>query len=218
MNSSFMLSQLRAALLALIAFLAGKGIFTPIDATFATAMVTALGPILAPFIMSAYANFGVKKVPQDSIAVMPTVQPHPDDAPNIGEQSIVAGKIVGTLLFALILFGATPSAFAQQRPLSPLVANIQQTLVADLTAARDDAKANADPSEACWAMLLDHASNMPPKILGVAHTAQRLRDIRRGLPKVMETCAVVKDGAREAIIQIFAVGASGASALAFFGL
>lgn len=68
MNADFILSQLRVAGVALIAYLAGRGIFTPADATLATALGGALGPIIVPWAFSIYSTYGTKKVGSNSVA------------------------------------------------------------------------------------------------------------------------------------------------------
>ena len=207
MTADALMKLLRAVVSFAIGWASAKGYLTPADAGLMMTLATQIGPIIVPMLMTTYSNWQMKSVPKDAIAVAPTAI----DTGSTPHETIVTGKIVGGLLLALIVFSTVP-AFAQQN------VSAKSILIADLTAARDDAKSNDDPSEACWTMLLDHVNTMPPKIMGLAHGAQRLRDIRRGLPKVMETCAVVKDGARAAIVQIFALGASGAAGLAFFGL
>lgn len=67
-NSDFVFGQLRVAAVALIAYLSGRGIFTPADAGLATAMLTAFGPILAPWLASIYATYGTVKVGTSSVA------------------------------------------------------------------------------------------------------------------------------------------------------
>lgn len=66
----FMLAQLRLAAVAIIAYLSGRGIFTPADATLATALLTAIGPILAPWLLSIYSNLGTVKVSNGSKAAV----------------------------------------------------------------------------------------------------------------------------------------------------
>lgn len=128
-----------------------------------------------------------------------------------------AAKIGAALLLGLLLF-APHSAFAQQRAVSALVpVDIRAIIVADLTAARDDAKQFSDPSELCWATLLGHANSMPVKLAGAAHTVQRLRDLRRGIPQLLDACAVVKDGARQALLQIFGSAVTGVASLTALG-
>jgi len=68
MNADFFLSQLRVFAVALIAYLSGKGYFTPADAGLATAALTAFGPILAPWLASMYATYGTVKVGAHSVA------------------------------------------------------------------------------------------------------------------------------------------------------
>lgn len=97
-------SQLRIALMALIAFAAGKGWFTTKDASLATELLTTLGPIAAPYLWSLYSNMNVKKVPTTSIAVDVGVVPTLDNAPHLlpGQMATVttkdgqaAGRVVG---------------------------------------------------------------------------------------------------------------------------
>lgn len=68
MTPDFLMSQLRLFAVALIAYLGGRGIFTPADSTFALAALTSLGPIIVPYAMSIYANINKVKVPANSQA------------------------------------------------------------------------------------------------------------------------------------------------------
>ncbi len=68
MNADFLMSQLRVALVATVAYLSGKGVFTPADATFATAIIGAGLPILAPWLASMYATYGTVKVGTNTVA------------------------------------------------------------------------------------------------------------------------------------------------------
>lgn len=68
MNADFINSQLRVFAIALIAYLSGRGVFTPADAGLATATLTAFGPMLAPWFASLYVNYGMVKVSTDSKA------------------------------------------------------------------------------------------------------------------------------------------------------
>lgn len=222
MNADFVLGQLRLALTAFIAYAGGRGWFTPADSTLALAMLTSLGPLIAPWLLSVYSNFGTKRVPKDSVAVAPYHSPsslngeNPVPPSSVGASAVVTGKIVGALLLALILF-APGDANAQSRIVTA-VADIRTTIIADLTAARDDARADDDPSAECWAILLDRATRMPPKLMGVAHTVQRARSLRRALPTILDKCAIVKDGARQALLTIFGAAAGGITGLVALGL
>lgn len=68
MNADFFLSQLRVFAVALIAYLSGRGLFTPADAGLATAALTAFGPILAPWLASMYATYGTVKIGTGTVA------------------------------------------------------------------------------------------------------------------------------------------------------
>lgn len=108
MNGDFVLGQLRLALTAFIAYAGGKGWFTPADSTLALAMLTSLGPLIAPWLLSIYSNYGTKKVPQSATAIQSVEIPHgvvdASQANKMGPDiAVVAGKIVGALLLAVIL-------------------------------------------------------------------------------------------------------------------
>lgn len=188
--------------------------------------MTVLGTMLWPFIMAgaaAYRTWGSKQVPTDSIAIQTqgVSQKTVDD--NKGSTMEVVGKVVGALLLAVLLFApgqtlAGPIADKIAADTAAKLEELRATIVVDLTAARDDAKANQDPAEICWQVLLNHANTMPPKLMGLAHTAQRARTLRRSIPAISDACAVVKDGAKQALLTIFGVAAGGASGLAAFGL
>lgn len=234
MNADFILGQLRLALTAFIAYAGGRGWFTPADSTLALAMLTSLGPIAAPWLLSLYSNYGTKHVPKDSVAIMPAdgFPPIPASAKFPDTTSHVtiegstangtfktAGPIVGALLLAAILLAPSLSfAGPIADKIAADVAAVKVIIVADLEAARDDAKSNDDPASGCWIILLDHANRMPPKLMGVAHAAQRLRTLRRSLPAILDVCAVVKDGARQALLQIFGGAVGGVTGLAALGL
>ena len=68
MTPDFILGQLRLAAVALVAYLTGKGVFTPADATLATALGTSLGPILIPWAFSIYMNYKTVRVSANSNA------------------------------------------------------------------------------------------------------------------------------------------------------
>lgn len=73
MNADFFLSQLRVFTVALIAYLSGRGVFTPADAGLAMAGLTAFGPILAPWLASIYATYGTIKVGSGTVAAQVAV-------------------------------------------------------------------------------------------------------------------------------------------------
>jgi hypothetical protein len=64
----FVMGQLRIALIAALSFAGGKGWLTPTDAGLLTAMATALGPLVVPWIWSIFANVGVVHVASGSAA------------------------------------------------------------------------------------------------------------------------------------------------------
>lgn len=64
-TADFVFTNVRIALIATVAYLGGAGYFSPAGVTLATALITSLLPILIPWAMSAYASWGIVKVPAD---------------------------------------------------------------------------------------------------------------------------------------------------------
>lgn len=210
MNSDFLLSQLRAALLAAVAFAAGKGWMTPTDATFATAMVTTLGPILAPFILSMYSNYGVKKVPQHSTAIdMVTAKPIGTPVPLA---SGVTAKVVGALLLGILINGAmlgnhasaqTPGTDANGNPIIGNSCDLL-TILKGVTIANIGARIKACSKDDLALAIADAGVQVPPDNLalacympvaalvaaaqsgGVVYTVQKARDAKRA--RILQAC------------------------------
>lgn len=66
----FLMSQLRLALVALLAYGGGKGWFTPADASLITALAASLGPIIVPWAWSIFSNLGTVRVNNGSAAAV----------------------------------------------------------------------------------------------------------------------------------------------------
>lgn len=66
----FLMSQLRLALVAVLAYGGGKGWFTPADATFITALAASLGPVIIPWVWSIASNIGTVRVNNGSAAAV----------------------------------------------------------------------------------------------------------------------------------------------------
>lgn len=66
----FLMSQLRLALVALLAYGGGKGWFTPADASLITALAASLGPIVIPWAWSIFSNLGTVRVNNGSAAAV----------------------------------------------------------------------------------------------------------------------------------------------------
>lgn len=112
MSLSFVMGQLRLALVALLAFAGGKGWLTPQDSTFALALASALGPLFVPWAWSIMSSLGKKMVPNESVAVsadnvLTAANPKGSTAilSDNASDKTVAVKVVGALLFAFILAG-----------------------------------------------------------------------------------------------------------------
>lgn len=171
MTQDFVMGQLRLALVAALAFAGGKGWITPADAGFATAMMTSLGPLFAPWLWSIFVNINRKSVPKNSVAVSVT---DVNDANNPGLQRLVpvevgsfvklpeAVKVVGALLIGFILL-APQSSYAQSltNPLglntitnSPLLKALSQWGADDIAAAEALSSSipnlSDDVGKACW--------------------------------------------------------------------
>jgi hypothetical protein len=70
LTPDFVYAQIRLALVAAIAYLGGRGTFTPADVTLAGALVTSLLPIAVPWAFSIFSNWGTIKVSTDSKAAV----------------------------------------------------------------------------------------------------------------------------------------------------
>lgn len=68
MTPDFILSQLRLAAVAILAYAGGRGWLTPADSTLLVALGTSLGPLFIPWAMSVFANVGVVHVTSGSAA------------------------------------------------------------------------------------------------------------------------------------------------------
>jgi hypothetical protein len=66
----FFMSQLRLALVAVLAYGSGKGWFTPEAAGLYMTLFTTLGPIAIPWAWSIFSNFGTVKVNNGSAAAV----------------------------------------------------------------------------------------------------------------------------------------------------
>lgn len=126
MTQTFFLGQVRLFLVGLIAYAGGKGWLTPTDAGLATMLMSTLGPLLAPWAWSIYANVNQKLVPKDSIAIAPDTPI--TGSPVIGNHIRVDGvndrdagiaKVVGALLLALILSSLAFDPATAQQPARP---------------------------------------------------------------------------------------------------
>lgn len=109
----FFMSQLRLALVAVLAYGGGKGWFTPADASLITALAASLGPIIVPWAWSIFSNLGTIRVSSTSAAaVVAKVE-------SVDKQSAAAGATN-----ALIANSGNPSA--------PTVSAIRSTAAASM--------------------------------------------------------------------------------------
>lgn len=102
------LINLRAALLAAVAYCAGRGWFTPTDAGFATALITQLGPIFGPMILTWYSNHSTVKVPASSVAAKVAVeeaQPNSTPASIVQVAKVATAACVALLMVAFLMPG-----------------------------------------------------------------------------------------------------------------
>lgn len=68
MTPDFILSQLRVAAVAILAYCGGRGWLTPADSTLLIALGTSLAPLFIPWALSIYSNIGVVHVTTGSAA------------------------------------------------------------------------------------------------------------------------------------------------------
>jgi hypothetical protein len=116
----FLMSQLRLALVALLAYGGGKGWFTPADTTFYLALASSLGPVIVPWAWSIFSNLGkVSVVSGSAAATVAAVEKKDPASASAGAATAVAATakilMVAFLLSAMLI----PSAFAQTRKLAP---------------------------------------------------------------------------------------------------
>ena len=72
-TAEFVYTQLRIVLIGGVSYAAGKGWFTPTDATFAGVVITSILPLLVPWFFSTYVSWGTTKVPLNSVAAQVAV-------------------------------------------------------------------------------------------------------------------------------------------------
>jgi hypothetical protein len=197
----FVIGQLKILAATGVAFCVGKGWLTPTDATMLTTVLTAGGAMVLPFLWSAYTNAGMKKVPANSVAIMP----HDSDDKDAPNGANIAGKVVGALLFAFALNALyIPNASAQARPLqllqqriaSPVQSKFLDIIRTWISSDIDGAIALAtaipdlqDPTGAkCWSAFKgigDVISQHPlPVTLKLASDVQAARLVAMALKKV----------------------------------
>ncbi len=124
MNSDFVFAQLRTGLLAIIAYGAGAGWFTPQESTLFVALITAFGPLLVPVLMSFYANWNMKKIPTNSVAAaVDKVENLPGISPEKIAQVAKVAATATAMLFALMLFNPAPANAQNRTQLSVLAGN-----------------------------------------------------------------------------------------------
>lgn len=113
----FLMSQLRLALVALLAYGGGKGWFTPADTTFYLALASSLGPVIVPWAWSIFSNLGRVSVVSGSAAAQVAAIEKRDPASASVGASAATAAVVKILLIAFVLstFLASGAAMAQAR-------------------------------------------------------------------------------------------------------
>lgn len=84
----FLGGQLRVALVAIASYGAGRGWFTPADATLFRELVTALGPIALPWLWSIYVNIGATRIPANSVAAEVAKTERFTDSPRVLKDAV----------------------------------------------------------------------------------------------------------------------------------
>lgn len=125
MNSDLIMKLLRAGFTAALAYGAGRGWFKITAADSATLLqaFNDAAPILIGIATTFYANFAMKNVPKNSVAIDIGPQVSPADK---GERVAItsasgpsaSGKIVGAVLIGFLILAAPRGADAQSAPTS----------------------------------------------------------------------------------------------------
>lgn len=187
MTQDFFMGQLRLIAIGIIAYLAGSGHLSASDASAATAILTPIGLLAAPYLWSLYVNVGKKLVPSDSIAVPSHAVDTPDQAKaKAGDIVTIGGqatRVVGAILIALCL-SCFALVEAKAASLDPLAA-LKNFAIEDIQTALDDATANNDTAGAqCWSALLPIVQSQQAltlKKMGVFTALQKARDAVRSV-------------------------------------
>lgn len=187
----------------------------------------ALAADLADVIILGYGIYnarGMKKVPVDAhvtVAGLTVSAPGDTKAATMAPVDI-AGKLGTGLIgfFVLLsLYGGDAQAQTKTKlfggtvtsgnPLTGALDKLKAFTVSDLTAALDDARANNDPSAACWEALIpvvESQQNPLPSQLGAAVALQKARDLQRkikaGIPDAINSaCAPILWDAQQVLLK-----------------
>lgn len=132
LTPDFVGAQLRLFAMALIAYLSGKGVFTPVDAGFAAAVVTSLGPIAVPYVVSTVANWGVIKVPANLVITKDDIQAASGNGSAPAKDVIAVAKHAAPLLLLCLLLLPLGACTAMQKTVTTNVAAAVVRSVPDL--------------------------------------------------------------------------------------
>jgi hypothetical protein len=69
-TADFAYSQIRLALVAVLAYGGGKGWFTPADSSVIVAVASSIGPLVFPYVWSIVSNLGTIKISTKSAAAV----------------------------------------------------------------------------------------------------------------------------------------------------
>lgn len=180
------------------------GIFAAHGATVSTAQITSFLTDLSvaiPALVSAggaiysvYTHWNMKKVPEQSVALMPTDPISKTTIENnIGTPVSIAGKVVGAILLGMILFShdaraQTPAPSPVLSALTPIYASLNSIIgfasgfiTADINAAIADAQTQTPPNAqaiACWSAIGKIPVGTIPTGAGLAYVKQRFLDLQ----------------------------------------
>lgn len=136
MTQTLFLAQLRVIMLVFIAYAAGKGWLSSVDAGLVTQILTPVGLIAGPWAWSIYSNINSRLVPQHAIVIDPVVTKANSGNTTATVQTdagTMTGKVVSALLAAILLGSFAGDARAQSplpRPRLPLTGNIINDIAA----------------------------------------------------------------------------------------
>lgn len=110
----FVFTNVRIALIATVAYLGGAGYFSPAGVTLATALITSLLPILIPWAMSAYASWGIVKVPENLVITKEDIQKASGNGAALAKDVVAVAKQAAPLILLLLILPLAACTTAQK--------------------------------------------------------------------------------------------------------
>lgn len=129
-TADFVFTNVRIALIATVAYLGGAGYFSPAGVTLATALITSLLPILIPWAMSAYASWGIVKVPTNLVITKDDIQKASGNGAALAKDVVAVAKQAAPLILLLLILPlaacTTPQKKATANVAAAVVRNVPE--------------------------------------------------------------------------------------------